>query len=119
MRISRVIFYEEKCNRGSLLATCSIVLDECIKLNNIRLYKNWKKDQEYLVLPSKQDIYRRIEESNPGKDIVFPEESPKSSKKKYDEFFHPVECSMYVEMLECVKKGYEYFMETGKVSYRP
>lgn len=119
MKISRVIFYEEKCNHGSLLATCSVVLDECIKLNDIRLYKNKKTDKEYLVLPSKQDVYKRVEEVNPGKSIVFPEGDSAFRKKKYDEFFHPVECYMYVEMLECIKAGYDYYMKTGKVSYRP
>lgn len=119
MKISRVIFYEERCNRGSLLATCSVVLDECIKLNDIRLYRNKNTGKEYLVLPSKQDIYKRVEEANKGVNIDFPEDHSVSGKKKYDEFFHPVECYMYVELLECIKKGYDYFMKTGKVSYRP
>lgn len=119
MKITRVIFYNEGCNRGRLLATCSVVLDECLKLNNIKMYKNAKTNEEYLILPSKQDIYNRLKKLNPNINIDFGENTSDLENCKYEEYFHPVECYMYRELLDIIRKGYEVYMKTGKNSYRP
>lgn len=119
MKVSRVIFHPEGCCRGSLLATCSVILDECLRLNNIRLYSNKSSGEKYLVLPSKQDVYRNIKELNPNKNITFPENSVSCKNKKYEEYFNPVEISMYRELLNTIVEGYKNFTDTGKTSYRP
>lgn len=118
MKVSRVILQDVDKHKGSFLATCSIVLDEQLKLNEIRLYKN-REGKEYLVLPSKQDICKEILDMNKGNDIRTPVNCTDLKNCDYNEYFHPVDSFLYRELLEAVVSGYKSFLETGKSSYRP
>lgn len=118
MKVSRVIFQENNKCKGSFLAVCSIVLDEQLRLNDIRVYMG-KDGKEYLVMPSKQDICKDIIKMNKLEEIKTPVNCTGSENCKYDEYFHPVDSDLYREMLEVVVNGYKRFRETGKQSYRP
>ncbi len=118
MKVSRVIFQDVEKHKGSFLATCSVVLDEQLKLNEIRLYKG-RDNKNYLVLPSKQDICREILDLNKDIDIRTPVNCTDLKNVKYNEYFHPVDSFLYRELLDAIVKGYKNFIDTGKISYRP
>lgn len=118
MKITRVNF-KEKNNNGSL-ATCSVVLDDCLMLSEISLYKGDKG--YYLILPSKQDVYKSIKDLNKGISIEYPVNSKncEGGKKVYEEFFHPVTNSFYNELLSEILVGYNICIVNKKgLSYRP
>lgn len=115
MKVTRVIF-KQHTDRDKSLAECSIILDDCLKLSNIKLFKN--ENGFYLVLPSKQDVYQSIDELNPSKVIVYPEKS-EGSKKFYEEFYNPVDSNFYKLLLSAVSAGYRLYKTNGVRSYRP
>lgn len=121
MKVTRVIINKSVEGHGTFLASCSIVLDGCLRLNDIRLFKNPTKGY-YLILPSKQDVYKEVQSLNEGVDIQIPckdLEECESKKKLYDEYFHPVESSFYKEILGVIKDGFKKFEKTGCIEYRP
>lgn len=113
MKITRIIF-EDNDIKDKSLAVCSIVLDDSLRLNEIRLYKNNKGF--YLVLPSRQDIYQEVQKVN-SKNII---ELPKKEKedKPYEEFFFPLENSLYKAMLATVVDCFSKRKENGTKSFR-
>lgn len=113
MKITRIIF-EDNDIKDKSLAVCSIVLDDSLRLNEIRLYRNNKG--YYLVLPSRQDIYQEVQEMNSKSNI----ELPKNEKegKEYEEFFFPLENSLYKVMLSTVVECFSKRKENGTKSFR-
>lgn len=106
MDISRVIFYsKDRCKKA--LAVCSVVLDDELRLNDILLFKNEKG--YFLVLPSRQDVYQDVKRLNEGVEIKIPKNALEGtdSKKKYEEFFHPVNGSLYKKLLAAIVEAYE------------
>ena len=119
MKVTKVTF-EESDSIAKSLAVCSIVLDDCLKISEINLYRNEKG--YYLVLPSRKTVYEEIEKTNPEVEFKYPkkqEESNSSKKKMYEEFFYPVESFLYKELLKAVVEGYSQYKHKGKWSYRP
>ena len=114
MNVTRVVYYEsDKLNTGQLVS-CSVVLDDCLRLNDIKLFKDNTRGY-FLVLPNKSDIYKEVSHCNKGK-IVMPNGS---DTRHYGELFHPVDSLFYSKLLGIVQSGYKYYKETGRKSYRP
>lgn len=109
MRFTRVLY--KKPGAGiKPLAVCDVVLDNCLRVTDIKLYR--KNGKYYLVLPSKQDIYQAMSEVNKGIDLRFPSESPcvgGKTKCNYEEFYYPVNKEFYQELLNVVVEGYKKF----------
>lgn len=114
MKITKIIF-EEFDKKEKSLAVCSIIFEDSLKLNKIKLYKN-KDKGFYLVLPSKQDVYQEIEGLNEGTEIVLP--SKNSINKGYEEFFFPVESGLYKIMLSTVVECFPKFREKGVLVFK-
>ena len=112
MKITKILYKASVTSKALVL--CSVVLDDCLKLENISLYHNNEKGY-YLVMPSKQDVYQSVEKCNKGKDLVF----PKKEGKKYEEFFFPLSANFYKDLLLSVEKGYERYKKDGKKCYIP
>lgn len=120
MKVSRVIFHENSLKKARPLAICSIILDDCLMISDIRLFHGAKG--YYLVLPSKQDVFSEVQDMNKGNSLNLPEQKFKDAEctqKKYDEFYHPVEREFYEELLNTVLEGYNEYIKDGRVSYRP
>lgn len=117
MRVTRVVYEVKRRDSAKPLAICSIILDDCLKLNGVRLYSGDKG--YYLVLPSCEDIYQKVQELNPNLKITFPEcvYIDKNKKKDYEELYHPVTSNLYHELLQQVVLGYELMKQTGKRVY--
>ena len=118
MKVTRVSFESPASDKA--LAICSVIMDDCLKLCGIKLYKN--SEGYYWVLPSKQDVYQEIEGLNPSANIKYP--SPISEKAggknfKYEEFFYPVKSDFYQNVLAVIIDGYKVFKKKGVRSYRP
>ena len=95
------------------LAICSIVFEDCLKLNNIRLFKN--KKGYYLVLPSKQDVYQEMQDLN-NNNIIIPQCERK--EKQYDEFFFPLENELYELMLNTILNCFNQMGEKSVKSFK-
>lgn len=104
MDITRIKSYK---GRNGALLTCTVVLDNCIMLNNVNLYKGEKG--YFLVFPSKQDVYKSISELNKDISIKYPTNSKDSegTEKRYEEFYHPVTAVFYEELLKRVVSVFE------------
>lgn len=102
MEITRITFEKQDITDKSL-AVCSIVLDDCLKLSNIKLFKN--STGFYLCLPSKQDVYQEVEEVNPCVVIKRPERNNRNGKN-YEEFYNPVVSSFYKMLLDSITREY-------------
>lgn len=119
MKVTRVIYDRRKSNRSDLLVTCSVVLDDCLKLNDIKLCKDVKNDSCYLVLPSRVSVCREVSKLNSDKNIVLPEDCIQNKSDNKDEYFHPVDVRFYCLLLNTILEGYERFKGTGDAIYRP
>ena len=120
MNITRVIFNTEAC-KSKAIADCEVVFDDCFKVAGICMYK--KEDGSYyLTFPSKQDIYREVEELN-EKGIVTPKNRRKErggNGKEYEEFFYPVDSLFYDYLLSVLVAGLESCPKgRARVIYRP
>lgn len=102
---------QQKIN-GALI-TCNVVLDDCLLLSGLNLYKGSKG--YFLVFPSKQDIYKSVNDMNEGVSIKYPAGESKHIKngKCYDEFFHPVDSEFYETLLKRVVELFESMKGIG------
>ena len=117
VKITRVIYNKGKERLNNSLATCSVVLDDCLMLSDLCLYKG--NEGYYLVMPSKQDVYKLIGSVNKGVNISYPENIKEN--KHYEEFYHPVASDFYHILLDTISKGYESccLVDCQKNCYRP
>lgn len=114
MNVTRVVYYESDNLNVGQLVSCAVILDECLRLNDIRLYMDDVKGY-FLVLPNKHDIYKEVARVNKKK-IAMP---VGSETKHFGELYHPVDSSFYSSLVDVIVSGYENYKETGKRSYRP
>lgn len=112
MKITRVIF-EKEDKKDKSLAVCSIVIEDSLKLNKIRLFK--RDGEFYLVLPSKQDVYTEVKDLN-SNNIKLPK--CENKEKPYEEFFFPLESKLYKVMLTTIVSCFSKFKEEGIQSFR-
>lgn len=114
MNITKVIF-EKSDIREKSLAVCSIVFEDSLKLNKIKLYRNNVKGF-YLVLPSKQDVYQEVQNLNIGKNVILP--IKEEGEREYEEFFFPVESELYKTMLSTVVQCFPKFRDKGVLVFK-
>lgn len=88
------------------LARCSVVLDNCLKLNDIKIFVG--KDGRYIVFPDRADLTKYSCECQNT-----------LSKNKGNECFHPVGRGFYEELKGIVLDGYARFERDGEYVYRP
>lgn len=104
MEITRVKYtFIERVSPTQPLAKCSVVLDDCLMLNGIKIFDGAKG--KYLVLPE------RKENSKKGKDST--------EDRKGDEIYHPVDKAFFDAFSKVVVEGYELCQSKGGSSYRP
>ena len=106
MNVTRVVFYAKDRNKKAL-AACSVVLDDELRLNDLLLFKGEKG--YFLILPSRQDVYQDVKKLNDGIEVVFPKNTldGTNSKKKYEEFYHPLKGDLYKKILDAVVAEFE------------
>lgn len=105
--VTKVVYKwdEAELREKKAVAICDIVLDSKLKLRDVRLYR--KEGKYFLVFPSKQDLYKKIQQMNPGLKLNLP--LPRNSgveNGKFEEFFFPVDSAFYAQLLEIVVDGY-------------
>lgn len=95
-----------KGKNGALL-TCTVVLDDCLMLTGVKLYKGEKG--YFLVFPSRQDVYKSVSDLNEGVSIKYPTNTSGFDEKGkcFEEFFHPVKSEFYTALLEKVVGVFE------------
>lgn len=111
MKITRVKI-EKDCHEDKSLAVFSIVFDDELRVNSVKLYKT---TDYYLVMPSKQDIYQRVKELN-SEEVRVPDKTEKN--KSFEEFFFPLDSTLYKKMLNILVSCYEKHKKLGTISFR-
>lgn len=114
MKATQVNFKGTKQTKA--LAVVSIVLDNCLKLDHIRLYRK-PEGKYYLVFPSVQDVSQQLQKNNPNVVIKCPKRE--KCEKKWDEFYFPMKSEFYEYLLEVVLDGYKVYRKEGKRSFYP
>ena len=101
MKVTRVHYFlfERDTNRAPL-ANCFVVLDNCLKLDGIKLYDGSKG--KYIVYPEKEKDKLKGE----GRD-------------RKNEYFNPLEKEFAMYLENVIIDGYRALMETGNLSYVP
>lgn len=94
MKITNVKFYDINKNEDSkFLAKCSVVLDNCIMLHDIKVL-NGKKGL-YVVMPRKQNIQENI---------------GNSKNNVSEDIFHPVSKVYFLYMSSVILSAYKDFI---------
>lgn len=122
MNITRIVFIDVNSDSTrQYLATCSIVVEDCLKLTGIRLFRKTESESDYyLVFPSKQDVYKEVFKVNKDIEVNFPEntcKNGKGEKKAYEEFFFPLNKGFYSYILEAIVEGYKACKDGGDGQY--
>lgn len=121
MKVTRVVFTDVNLDylRCDCKAICSVVLDDCIMLTSIALCSNKNNGNHFLLFPSKQDVYKDIQNLNKGISINYPENKKKQYSndisKMYEEFYHPVRKGFYDELLSVILEGYKCCVCDNKI----
>ena len=117
MEISKIL-YRKSTDCDKAITECDIVLDDSLKLCGVRLYKK-NKSEYYLVFPSKQDVYNSVIQSNPNVNLNIPRGTGEEKKKKWEEFFFPMNSAFYARILEQVVIGYDLTKHRDNKTYIP
>lgn len=103
MEITKVKFYDMGThNNPKFLACCSVVLDNCLMLNDIKVLSGNKG--RYIIMPEKSKCNRK---------------DKADSNNSSEDVFHPVKQSYFAYMTEVILKGYEVCSENGSFVYFP
>lgn len=104
MKITKVTYYDinKGENGSSFLSKCSVVLDDCMVLHDLKIL-NGKKGR-YILMPSKK-----------GDNL---NKSPNVNNTR-DDMFHPVDKRYFKYMSEIILKGYDYLISSGEHVYIP
>lgn len=106
MDITKIKYYDiGKSNDSIYLGKCSVVLEESIILNDIRIF-NGKKGR-YIVMPRKENLKN---DSSCGDSSMI---------EKYKDVFHPVRKSFYSFLSRVILRGYDNMLKTGETIYFP
>ena len=101
MKITKVKFYDTGEHKNpKFLACCSVVLDNSLMLNGIRVMLG--KKGRYVIMPTKERVKDGSVERKDGEDV-----------------FHPVKQSYFAYMSEVILKGYEVYEKEGNLVYFP
>lgn len=123
MNITKIEYKEPRgYSKPMPLAVCTVVLDDCLMLTNIKLCRG-KEQGYYLVLPSKQDVLNEVQAMNSHRnvDLVLPgsTEYDHQGNAKWDEYFHPVKSDFYKELRDVMVKGYLTCKKSMSNCYKP
>lgn len=102
MKVTKVIVHK-MLEGSSSQAICSAVLDDCLKLSDILLCKN--DEGFFLILPSKQDVYKEVNALNDGASIKYPA-NHREKCKRFEEFYHPVSRDFYIYLRDSIVDAY-------------
>lgn len=102
MKVTKVIVHKV-LEGSSSQAICSAVLDDCLKLSDILLCKN--DEGFFLILPSKQDVYKEVNTLNEGISIKYPV-NHREKCKRFEEFYHPVSRDFYIYLRDSIVDAY-------------
>ena len=103
MKITKVRFYDIcEVKNSSFLFRCSVVLDDCLALNDIK------------VLSGRKGLYVVMPESSIDK-----RKSGVSMNFKSDDVFHPVNKRFFLYMSDIILDGYQKLREEGDSVYYP
>lgn len=103
MKITRVKYYDlgnNSCEK--FLGKCSIVIEDCLILHDIRILEG--KKGRYVIMPEKAKAGLNINTS---------------MNKEGEDVFHPVSQSFFSYMKDVILKGYEEYELNGVDSYSP
>lgn len=101
MKITKVKYYDIGEHRNSkYLARCSVVLDDCLMLNGIRILSGDKG--RYVIMPVKETSKGWGNASGKGEDV-----------------FHPVKQSYSAYLSKVILEGYEVYEKDGSLVYFP
>lgn len=120
MKVTRVIVHGSSVKQGRPLCVCSVVFDDCLMINHIRLFQG--DNGYYLCFPSKQDIYKEVQDLNKDNPVVCPSQTYDENDegcKKYDEFYHPLDRMFYYDLRSIIVSAYIMWKETGRSSIKP
>lgn len=109
MKITNVFFIKYVLPEGDgFKGECTVMLDDVLVICNLRLHK--KENKYFLIMPSKQTVYRDVKEANPDVFLQYPEKSVQrkaiDKNKVYEEFYHPVSKEFYEFLLSSVVNKY-------------
>lgn len=103
MKITRVKYYDLKENNcQNYLGKCSIVIEDCLILHDIRILDG--KKGRYVIMPEK---------SKAG--LV----TSGNINKEGEDVFHPVSHSFFDYMKKVILTGYKEYETKGESSYSP
>lgn len=101
MKITKIRFYDIGELDSRFLAKCSIVLDDCIMVHDIKLLNG--KGGKYIVMPERSQ--------NNTKSII--------KNNEEDDVFHPVRKSFFNYMKKVIFEGYDEYKAKGEKVYIP
>lgn len=132
MEVTRVIFSKVNVDvdtekKNGYVASCDVVLDDCLMLKDISLCVRKNSTDFNLMFPSKQDVYKSVKDINEGVSIKYPPNPKKrffvSGNKSYEEFYHPLSNDFYMRLLKVVSDAFDACIsKDGKIlksSYKP
>lgn len=104
MKVTKVRYYLlERKNNTYPLARCSVIMDDVLKLDGIRLYDGAKG--KYIAYPEKPKAN--------------PEDARDPKLRHKNEFYHPVERDFSSYLESVIIKGYQKLVEQGSFIYIP
>jgi DNA-binding cell septation regulator SpoVG len=108
LEVTRVILYKSVHNKKAV-TMCAVVLADALRINDIALYKKKESGEYYLVMPSRQDVYKEVQTMNKGTQLRLPKNvmEEQEGRKSYEEYFFPLSKELYYAVLDAVKSEYE------------
>lgn len=108
MKITKVHYYLiERKNKSYPLAKCSVVIDGCLKLDEIRIYEG--VSGKYITFPGK---YKFERDENGNRRLVV-------DKSRKNEYYHPVDKDFAKYMKDIITEGYTQLFENGVFVFEP
>ena len=97
----------ERKNNSYPLAKCSVILDDCLKLDEIRIYDGAKG--KYVTFPGK---FRFQKDDDGNRRLVV-------DKGRKNEYYHPVDKGFAKYLKDIITEGYTQLFENGVFVYEP
>ena len=125
MEVTKVVFTRVNTEvdlnkKHGYVASCDVVLDDCLALRDISLCIRKNNLDFNLIFPSKQDVYKTVKTYNEGVFLKYPPNPKKrlfvSGSRSYEEFYHPLSKDFYVKLLNAISDAFEVCIsDDGKI----